>query len=98
MSKAYDIGPGKLMTSAELKVQGQSPINLNMIENQSFCKFEPRQVKVSQSTVNVDTEEEISFEGNVRDCSSYFTALAKLQYHISSGSMIQNPQTVKSSP
>ena len=47
MSKAYDIGPGKLMKWAELEVQGQSPVKLNIIENQSFGKFEPRQMKLS---------------------------------------------------
>ena len=83
MSKAYDIGPGKLMKRAEFKVQGESPIKLNIIENQSLYKFVPGQMKVSYSTANVDKEEEILFECNVKGCSSSFTALGKLKDHIS---------------
>lgn len=85
MKKAYDIGPGKLMTWAELEVQDQSPIKLNVIQNQSFCKLEPRQMKLSQSTANVDKEEEILFECNVEGCSSSFTTLRDLQDHINFG-------------
>ena len=85
MSKAYDTGPGKLMKWAELEVQGQSPIKLNIIENQSFGKIEPRQMKLSQSTANVDKEEEILFECNMEGCSSSFTTLGELQDHVSFG-------------
>ena len=85
MPKAYGIGPGKLMKRAELKVQGQSPIKLNMIENQSLYKFEPGQMKVSYSRVNVDKEEEIIFECNVKGCSSSFIALGILIDHIRFG-------------
>ena len=85
MSKAYDIGPGKLMKLAELEVQGQSPIKLSIIENKSFGKFEPRQMKLSQSTANVDKEEEILFECNMEGCSSSFTTLGELQDHVSFG-------------
>ncbi len=85
MLKAYDIGPGKLMTWADLDVQGQSPIKLDVKENQSFCKLEPRQMKLSQNTANVDKEEEILFECNVEGCSSSFATLGELQDHISFG-------------
>ncbi len=85
MLKAYDIGPGKLMTWADLDVQGQSPIKLDVKENQSFCKVEPRQMKLSQNTANVDKEEEIFFECNVEGRSSSFATLGELQDHISFG-------------
>ena len=85
MSKAYDIDPWKLMKRAELNVHGQSHIKLNIIENQSLYKFEPGQMKVSYSTANVDKEEEILFECNVKGCSSSSTALGKLKDHISFG-------------
>ena len=42
-------------------------------------------MKLSQSTANVDKEEEILFECNVEGCSSSFTTLGELQDHISFG-------------
>jgi Arf-GAP/Rho-GAP domain/ANK repeat/PH domain-containing protein 3 len=82
-SKAYDIGPGKLITWADLEVQGRSPIKINVIENQSFGKLEPRQMKLSPSSANVDKEEEIVFECNMEGCSLSFATADQLQDHIS---------------
>ena len=83
MSKAYGIGPGKVITWAELAVQDQSPVKLNVVENQSFCKLEARQMKLSPR--KVDKEDDIAFECNVEGCSLSFATLDELHDHISFG-------------
>ena len=89
MSKAYDVGPGKLMAWTELKVQNQSPIKVNIAENHTFSNIEPRQMKLSQSS-NVDKEEDCNVDG----CSLSFATLGELQDHSSFGE--HNTNAIKS--
>lgn len=64
----------------ELKVQGQSPIALSVVQNKLFCEIKPRPMKLSKSKPDDDKDEEISFECNTEGCS-----VDDLQDHVSFG-------------
>lgn len=47
VSKAYEIGPGKLIPWSQLNVQGQGPILVKEVSDQGFFAVTPRQMKLS---------------------------------------------------
>ena len=43
ISRAYEIGPGKLIPRSQLNVQGQGPIYVNEVSGQGFFAVTPRE-------------------------------------------------------
>lgn len=69
VSKAYEIGPGKLIPWSQLNVQGQGPIYVNEVSEQGFFAVTPRRMKPSVCEIQDSEKETALFECKEPGCS-----------------------------
>ena len=62
ISKAYEIGPGKLIPWSQLNVQGQGLIYVNEVSEQGFFAVTPRRMKLSVGEIQDSEKEAALFE------------------------------------
>ena len=85
ISRAYEIGPGKLIPRSQLNVQGQGPIYVNEVTEQGFFAVTPRRMKQSVCEIQDSEKEAALFECKKPGCSYVFTMFEELQEgHVSS--------------
>ena len=82
ISKAYEIGPGKLIPWSQLNVQGQGPIHVNEVSEQGFFAVMPRRMKLSMCEIQDSEKESALFECKEPGCSYVFTTFEERQDHI----------------
>ena len=85
VSKAYGIGPGKLIPWSQLNVQGQGPILVKEVSEQGFFTVSPRRMKQSVCETQESEKEAALFECKEPGCSYVFTTFVELQDHIHFG-------------
>ena len=90
ISKAYEIGPGKLIPWSQLNVQGQGPIYLNEVSEQGFFAVMPRRMKLSMCEIKDSEKESALFECKEHGCSYVFKTFEELQDHIHFGGHISS--------
>ena len=85
VSKAYGIGPGKLIPWSQLNVQGQGPILVKEVSEQGFFTVSPRRMKQSVCETQESEKEAALFECKEPGCSCVFTTFVELQDHVHFG-------------
>ena len=80
ISKAYEIGPGKLIPWSQLNVQGQGLIYVNEVSEQGFFAVTPRRMRLSVGEIQ-DSEKEAAY---------VFTTFEELQDHIHFGGHVSS--------
>lgn len=85
ISKAYEIGSGKLIPWSQLNVQGQGPMLVKEVSEQGFFPVTPRRMKLSVCETQESENEAALFECKEPGCSNVFTSFAELQDHIHFG-------------
>ena len=85
VSKAYGIGPGKLIPWSQLNVQGQGPILVKEVSEQGFFTVSPRRMKQSVCETQESEKEAALFECKEPGCSYVFTTFVELQDHVHFG-------------
>lgn len=78
VSKAYDIGPGKLISWSDLKVQCPGLITIKEVDERGFFAVTPRRMKVPSLESD---EKQVLFECKEPGCSSVFATFDELQDH-----------------
>ena len=78
ISKAYEIGPGKLIPRWQLNFQGQGPILVNEVSAQGFFAVTPRRMKLSMCEIQDSEKESALFECKEPGCSYVFTTFEEL--------------------
>jgi len=85
VSKAYGVGPGKLIPWSEVFIKKQGPTLLREIADRGFFPVVPRVIK-QHPKVSTDSEnEEAVFHCEEPGCMSEFSTFGKLQDHIHFG-------------
>ncbi|KAL9960337.1 hypothetical protein ACROYT_G033784 [Oculina patagonica] len=92
VSKAYEIGPGKLIPWSQLNVQRQGPILVREVNEQGFFAVTPRQMKLSLCETQESEKEAALFECKEPGCSSVFKTFDELQDHIHFGEHVSSVQ------
>ena len=90
ISKAYEIGPGKLIPWSQLNVQGQGLIYVNEVSEQGFFAVAPRRMKLSVGEIQDSEKEAALFECKEPGCSYVFTTFEELQDHIHFGGHVSS--------
>ena len=90
ISKAYEIGPGKLIPWSQLNVQGQGLIYVNEVSEQGFFAVTPRRMKLSVGEIQDSEKEAALFECKEPGCSYVFTTFEELQDHIHFGGHVSS--------
>ena len=90
ISRAYEIGPGKLIPRSQFNVQGQGPIYVNEVTEQGFFAVTLRRMKQSVCEIQDSGKEAALFECKEPGCSYVFTMFEELQDHVHFGGHVSS--------
>ena len=94
VSKAYEIGPGKLIPWSQLNVQNQGPVSVREVSEQGFFPVTSRQMRLShrENQDSESEEERALFECKEPGCSYVSATFADLQDHTNFGEHVSTVQ------